>query len=526
MESNICTSHNKLDDKIPRFTDQCKILDMISVPTFGIYSNDYLLTEQLLILKQSSMPLELPGNLKNKINYIKNKYQELEINYFHITLNPNTFRTLSNEEDIKNFTRFNLLSHPYIFYNCGLNKEHKSEIYCAAFTDNGLDKNDVIKETNENDNLKINPSCEMDDWYLKREVILHLSDDNHPSLSPNNCSIYINLNSQIFNFYIIVLGTYCNKIVKCFVGNFVILPNSNNFLKFGKLNHDFLNLNTTKDIILKDLYLFKFKFYESLVYVMSYFVDKIKNDKEQIKKYLLEAFRVIFHYESRNKDENNYLYKKEINLMTEYYYENLLNYIKYFFPDCNDIKNFAENFLKDNFYAIFQYIEFCKNKVDNIISDYIEALSLDNEEIKNDILNEAENEFNEEISPNMKSFYSSLLSITLEEFEEIKYKENEEKNEYSNKNIEILINMLTEIKNGEKINESLLNDLDEPIREYLFYKVWVFKGKKYGIDDHFGEHSFLGKDIDIQYHCNDDERYELCQEIISKLNDLDNNQIY
>ena len=522
MESIISTSFDKQDDKIPRFTEQCKLLGMVSVPTFGIYQDDYIMTEQLLILEQNSMQQKLPENLKNKINNMKNKHQKMEISYFHITLNPNTFRQISNENDIKNFTRFNLLAHPYIFYNCELNKEHKSEIFCAAFTNNDLEKDDIIKETNENDNLKINPNCEMDDWCLKREVILHESNDKYPSLSPNNCSILINLNSQIFNFYIVVLGTYCNEIVKCFVGNYVFLPNSVNFSKFGKLNHDFLNLNSTKNIILKDLYLFKFKLNDSLIYVMSYFMDKMKNDNEEIKKYLLEAFRVIFHFESRD-DENENLYKKELNLMTEYYYENLSNFIKSFFKNCNEVNNFAENFLNNNYLTIFQYIEFIKNKIDNILSDYIEALDFEDEEKQYEILNDAENEFNEEISPNMKSFYCSLFNITIEKFENLKTKFKEDGMNYRNKNIEILIDICNAIKYEEKIDEELLNDLDQSIREYLYYNVWVKKGKKMGVDDNFGGHSFLGKDIDKKYQCSDEERCELCQEIISMLKDLDDN---
>ena len=33
------------------YTEQCDLLKMISIPTFGIYSNDYAFLEQILILK-------------------------------------------------------------------------------------------------------------------------------------------------------------------------------------------------------------------------------------------------------------------------------------------------------------------------------------------------------------------------------------------------------------------------------------------------------------------------------------------
>ena len=45
----------------------------------------------------------------------------------------------------------------------------------------------------------------------------------------------INLNSQITNFYVIVCGTYGGQIVKCFVGNYVIIPNAQNSVMFGEL---------------------------------------------------------------------------------------------------------------------------------------------------------------------------------------------------------------------------------------------------------------------------------------------------
>jgi len=244
MEENPINLFND-SPEITTYKEQCDLLKMISIPSFGIYSNDYAFLEQILILKKNSCPNNLPQKAKNQINYLRNKYPEVKPEYFHITLSSEILFNIS-PENINSFsyTALNFISHPYIFYNCQLNREHKSDIFCAAYTDE--QEIDTIKQENGDSHLRVNPECNMDDWQLKREVYIHLSDDNYPSLSPNNCHLLINLNSQFINFYVITCGTYHGKIVKIFVGNFVIIPNISNRFP-GNLNQMRNNEGTEDD---------------------------------------------------------------------------------------------------------------------------------------------------------------------------------------------------------------------------------------------------------------------------------------
>ena len=220
--------------EINPYSEQCNLLKMTSIPTFGQYSDDYTFLEQVLILKSESQPDYLPEKIKSKIDNLKKNHSNVDPQYFQVTLSTSTLISPTSENEIKSdYTLLNLICHPYIFYDCELNKEHRTEIYCAAFHDD--EEIDTIKEAEENDKLRINPDCNLDDHQLKRELILHLSKDGFPSLSPNNCGILINLNAQIINFYVIVCGTYGGNICKCFVGHFIIIPNATNSVLFGDL---------------------------------------------------------------------------------------------------------------------------------------------------------------------------------------------------------------------------------------------------------------------------------------------------
>ena len=221
------------DNDLQPFSEKCDLLKMITVPTFGKYSTDYSFLEQILVLKSNSKFENLPELIKNKLGNLQKKYPKINPEYFHITLG-NILIKASNEKELNDsFEYLNLLCHPYIFYNCTLNKEHHSEIYCAAYTD----ENEIgtVKQCDGIDTLRINPECDLDDQQLKRAIILHMSSVGYASLSPNNCGVLINLNSQITNFYVIVCGTYGGQIVKCFVGNYVIIPNAQNSVMFGEL---------------------------------------------------------------------------------------------------------------------------------------------------------------------------------------------------------------------------------------------------------------------------------------------------
>ena len=62
------------DDKdIEPFSEKCDLLKMITVPTFGKYSNDYSFLEQILILKSKSKFENIPEFVKKKIGKFAKK---------------------------------------------------------------------------------------------------------------------------------------------------------------------------------------------------------------------------------------------------------------------------------------------------------------------------------------------------------------------------------------------------------------------------------------------------------------------
>ena len=282
--------------------------------------------KQILILKKDSLPNNIPLKLENQINYLENKYQNLNIEFYNITLSTSILFSISPESNSNSYTALNFISHPYIFYNCKLEKEHKSDIYCAAYTNEDLDIN-YIKEAEGNTHLRINPNCNIDDESLKREVYLHLSDDGYPSLSPNNCHLLINLNEQIINFYVITCGTYFGKIVKCFVGNYIIIPNINNSILFNKL-YENMNKETIKQNLIVDLFLFRNRYNDFIKYILYFFINEIiKSSKniESIKNYLIKAFSIIFDLNISKNDD----YIKIMNNISNNYYNNIIDFIDY-----------------------------------------------------------------------------------------------------------------------------------------------------------------------------------------------------
>ena len=62
------------DDKdIEPFSEKCDLLKMITVPTFGKYSNDYSFLEQILILKSKSKFENIPEFVKKKLENLQKK---------------------------------------------------------------------------------------------------------------------------------------------------------------------------------------------------------------------------------------------------------------------------------------------------------------------------------------------------------------------------------------------------------------------------------------------------------------------
>ena len=532
MESSLFSikNSNNYSLEINTFSEQCNALKMLSIPTFGKYSEDYTFLEQVLILKSESQPELLPQNIKSKIDILKSNHPKMENpTYFQITLSTSSTLNLADNDINSSYTLLNLISHPYIFYNCQLNKEHKSEIYCAAFTD---DKElDTIKEAEEKDILRINPECYLDDKELKREVILHLSNDNCPSLSPNNCSILINLNSQIINFYVVVCGTYGRDIIKCFVGNFIIIPNATNSVLFGNLYNKMIK-EKNKEKLGIELILFRNKYYDYMNYIFNFGLNEIiLNAKtlEQIKMCLNKVFSIIFDF-SINGDENDehskQKHEKELINMENYYYYNVCNFILSLFKDSKFVDpNFADKYMESCLKKkcieelLLKYSQYAINRMNNIILSY-EFYIFENENGLNNLQEKADEIYREDELPNIKSLFSDILNTEEEKLDKIKDSFDEENRTHiGNPNIDILINICNSIRNEEDI---YLDDLDEIMKKYLFYIVWVYKNRPMNIHNDFGKESFMNGKIDKRFYCDNNDKIKYCQLLIQYLVNADN----
>ena len=509
--------------KLNIYTEQCDLLKMLSIPTFGIYSNDYAFLEQILVQKGNSLPNNSPKKLKEQINYLKNNYPDLDIQYFHLTLSASTLFSITPENiNHLSYTPLNFISHPYIFYNCQLNREHKSDVYCAAYIDNN--EIDTIKQENGDTHLRVNPECNIDDNQLKREVYIHLSGDGYPSISPNNCHLLININAQIINFFVITLGTYGGKIVKCFVGNYLIIPNLSEIPIYKDIYLSLLKQNNKEDII-QSLIIFKNKFLDVFDFMIKICIDDIiinKYNYEIAKNKIIICFKNIFGLGMDDFKDNEE--KKRIENISNYYFNNLNNFIGYLFEDGYRIspifgEKILENSLKLGYFQeiILKYIEYFKSRINNIILGMIYFM-IEDEELIFYIKNKADEIYTKDVLPNIKNLIINKLDLDEKSFNEIidSYSKIKKK---SNPNIELLINICNHINKKEIFN---IEDLDDIIKKYLYFIVWEYKGKQNGIHNDFGRLSFLRiNEMDSKYFCNDEDRIKCCQLLIQKLIDVD-----
>ena len=534
METVLSCSNDSVNDnlEITRFSEQCKAFPMITIPTFCLHQTqdeEYNFLEPVIILKSESQP-DFPEFIRSKIDNLKSKYPDIKQDYFHITLSTSSLITPTSDKDINSsYTLLNLIAQPYIFYNSPLdnnNKEHKSEMFCAAFTDD-LEL-DTIKETETNDNLKINPKYNLDDGQLKREVILQKG-DAFPVLAPNNCSILVNLNAQFINFYVVICVTYEGKIVRCFLGNFLIIPNANTSKLFKDVYISLIKENK-KMKIGEELIIFKNKFNEYINYIFSFGIDEIVKKAtclRDIKICITKAFSIIFEFENENNDDNDSkkIYEKKVECMKEYYYNNFLNFIYYLYENGRNIdEKFAEIYLECTLKKkyieelLVKYKLFSIKKIKKIISDYLFFI-FDNDNIADDLEEKTKEKYDQEILPDLKESFKEYLNRDEEELDEIKDNYSEDNRIHiGNPYIEILINICNDIRNEEEIN---MDELDDILKKYLFYIVWVHKGKKQGVHNDFGRLSFLNEEIDKQYFCNPDDKIDCCQKLMQYLENAD-----
>ena len=69
----------------------------------------------------------------------------------------------------------------------------------------------------------------------------------------------------------------------------------------------------------------------------------------------------------------------------------------------------------------------------------------------------------------------------------------------------------------------LLDSIDKPLQNLLFFSVWSFKGKIMGVHNDFGRLSFIqSNQICPVYHCSKEEQYEICLQMMSLLETIDN----
>ena len=527
INSNINLNDEEDDKEIETYSNKCELLKMITVPTFGKYSEDYSFLEQILILKSPSKFENMPETMQKKLDNLKQKYPKVEPEYFHITLGNVLIRPSNIDELKDSFEVLNLLAHPYIFYNCSLNKEHRSEIYCAAFTD----ENEIgtIKQREGADTLRLNPDCNLDDNQLKRDIILHMSHDGYASLSPNNCAILINFNAQIINFYVIVCGTYGGQIVKCFVGNYVIIPNAQNSVMFGDL-YDIIMKDKKKYNVAQELIILKNKFKEYMNYIYNFGLNEISklDNIENVKFCILKAFSFIFDFSSSEDDENSKkVHEKELNNMEAFYYYNFLNYIGTLYEFSSKVDpNFNEKLvissIKNKYIEelLIKYREYNLQRFNNIISNYGFCL-YENKEDFDDLQDKVNIKYEQDILPNLKEFFCDKLNLEEQNLDEIKDSYNEEnRNPMDNPNISVLINMCNSISNGEDINNDL-KQLDDIIRKYLYFIVWDYKNRPDGVHFDFGRVSFLNIEIDGKYFCNKEDKINCCQKLIRFLEKVD-----
>ena len=527
INSNINLNDEEDDKEIETYSNKCELLKMITVPTFGKYSEDYSFLEQILILKSPSKFEKMPETMQKKLDNLKQKYPKVEPEYFHITLGNVLIRPSNIDELKDSFEVLNLLAHPYIFYNCSLNKEHRSEIYCAAFTD----ENEIgtIKQREGADTLRLNPDCNLDDNQLKRDIILHMSHDGYASLSPNNCAILINFNAQIINFYVIVCGTYGGQIVKCFVGNYVIIPNAQNSVMFGDL-YDIIMKDKKKYNVAQELIILKNKFKEYMNYIYNFGLNEISklDNIENVKFCILKAFSFIFDFSSSEDDENSKkVHEKELNNMEAFYYYNFLNYIGTLYEFSSKVDpNFNEKLvissIKNKYIEelLIKYREYNLQRFNNIISNYGFCLYANKEDF-DDLQDKVNIKYEQDILPNLKEFFCDKLNLEEQNLDEIKDSYNEEnRNPMDNPNISVLINMCNSISNGEDINNDL-KQLDDIIRKYLYFIVWDYKNRPDGVHFDFGRVSFLNIEIDGKYFCNKEDKINCCQKLIRFLEKVD-----
>lgn len=512
------------------YREKCHILRMLSVPTLGIYSDFYSFMNIILVLHQKSMPIHLPPQLKTSLIELANNHKNMTVDFFHITLDGSTFYWDNNERITNNkYLRVNIIPHPYVFYNVDLSKEHRTKVYLSAFCD--LPSFDSVKDSNENDGVRLNPKCRLDDNMLNREIILHSSKDGIPAISPNNCAILVNLNNQLINFFLVTLVTYQNQIVKCSVTEFVIFPTLCRSKLFKELSAIISSYD--KEEILGKIYNTYFSFIGLFIYFSSDTFIKAINGKtsEIFENFIKKMFKLIFDF-SKTAIHGIELtdYIKDSQNMGNFYYSMFLSFLNILFEDYEcKINNFGQDLvvylLDNNPSSVLEILEKFKNffleRVQIIFKSYFSFFGFNK---ISSLPAKYNNYYFNNYWPKIQNLFCAIDKVELKPLDPLLDLIKKRKKEQPNSTKETFQKIIKVIENKNK-NEfiNLVNDFKNPVKNILFYRVWVKKGKKNNIHNDFGKMSFLqSNEIPSEYHCSDEDIMDICVEMISLLEKIDN----
>ena len=312
--------------------------------------------------------------------------------------------------------------------------------------------------------------------------------------------------------------------MKLFIGNYLIIINLSDILLYKDINISLLKQKNKEELI-TDLILFKNKFIDIFDFTMKNLVNDIINNEynfEIIKNKIVIAFKSIFGFGMDDKNDN--IEKKRIENIANYYFNNIINFIASLYPNSDIVspvfgEKIMENSIKMKYCEelINKYIDFFKSRINNIIFRIIYFMN-DNEDILFYIKNKADEKYTKEILPIIKPICSKNLDLKENPLTEIIDKISKIKLN-PNPNIELLINICNNINNKKDFS---IDKLDDIFKNYLYYIVWEYKGKMFGIHNDFGRVSLMRiNEIDSKFFCNDEDRIKCCQELIQRLIDAD-----
>ena len=231
----------------------------------------------------------------------------------------------------------------------------------------------------------------------------------------------------------------------------------------------------------------------------------------------------------KRKEEDKAHYETEIINVSNFYYNSFAKFIHYLYKDEHmKVKNFGNDLIegyiktKDNYLLtlLLQYKNFHIKQIQQIFSSYLIYFGI----TKIDVLKRSY--YQEYLSsrwPIKKEQFCAFAGIKIEDLDKI-IAETIGRKKITNKNIGIFLQMSNEVLNDNRdAFLKLLDSIDKPLQNLLFFSVWRFKGKIMGVHNDFGRLSFIqSNQICPVYHCSKEEQYEICLQMMSLLETIDN----